>query len=614
MVKCEKIDFNLQEYEIKYLINSDLTSLYVQVIRDQELYNFSYELATNESIMDVIDNKIYKKLELIGQKLSLIEVSTFTLIKGMQVRDDKEYKVSIVQKKPRSELSVVFQGQEATYRSNFLLINLLTHLNSSYLEPQYVFSCFSLANEEIALEYSDSSKLDLLYYKYHALNNNFSYYLKISAVNYDKAKYFLIEGVHDSSPEILPILINTSIICKYLDFTDANLYKNLEKISGLISIRNSQILICHKHEPLIQVKSQLKSFSDLPSAEREAILKITVKIQRIFRRSRERKHLLTEMVYSIKKLLNDIEFTIQITDSPSNQLLMLKVYSASTAYTAVFSYPIFFKLPFRTTIPDLITFHNKVLVIKNPKSNTAFLFTNTTEYQIGKKLIEISLEQEILNNPDFPPEYYNIIHFRTCVVKKKVVRQISMTLIKSEYGDDLLEFSILSGSGDDNWKRLKIDLKTVCDKSGINKNALLKLGDYIVKNLLFFGEGNMACIEFKKNNEDREQSMIKIQAAVRGKILRNRIKIEKKILLTKKKVRFGNRLWTVLMYKSATNYYIYLVKKFVVIRKKLDFFRVNKEGIAEEYDFMLVKAIISEIKVVKKEGKWDIEGIEKYEE
>ena len=613
LVKCGKIDIHFKQYEARYFINSALTVLYLNVSDGKEFYDFVYELNSDDSIMEIIDKTIHSRIDLVNQKLCIVEISSFVLIKGMYVVNDSEIKVTITQKTPRADLSVNFQCVGNNFKGDFQLIDLLKHYQVDFLEPQYVFSCFSLLNDSIALNFPLKPTLDLIYYKHHVLSNGYAYFIKISEVCFQSSKLFLIEGVSSTSPQVLPLLVEPDLICKLSGVTESTLSKNIDKIPSMICVRQSQIQF-HQHRAVGKSfeRTQTRS-AEMSAEEYESLKMIVVKIQSVFRGSQVRKKLRKDEVIFVKKTIENIEFTVQIIDSPINKLLKIRLTSTKTNFTLLFKYPIPFPSPFKDTIPELITFHEKLLVIKNPRSNTAFVFDNSNEFQTEKKLHEINLDSDEVASKGFHEDFYGKIHFRTCVIREKVIRQVSMTLEKSDKGEDLAEFFILSGTAKDAWQRLVIDLKTICEKSGIEKTKLTAIGYYVVRHMMFYGEGNMVCIDFEANIDDFERNLIRVQAAIRGKLLRKRLRIEKKILLVKKKITLNCNVWTIMLMKDVSLFYLNLVKGFVVLRKVLDLSGFSRDGIIQDFDLLMRKVIIPELKIVKMEGKWYIRGIEKYE-
>jgi tetratricopeptide (TPR) repeat protein len=613
LVKCGKIDIHLRQYEVWYYINSSLTVLHAKVTNEMESYEFSYELNSEDSIMEVIDKVIHTKLDLVSQKLSLVDCSSFVLIKGMHVRNNSEIKVSITQKKPRAELNVVFHCIDKSFRGEFKLIEILERNKFELLEAQFIFCCFDVENDEIVLRVPPS--LEMIYYKHHVLGNGFSYFVKISEVIFGNEKCFLIEGISASSPPVLPLFADLDLICRLAEMNESVILKNIEIIPTLINVRNSQLRFTQqKGLTTLFQRIPTKLTTEISSPEYDTLKQIVLKIQSVFRGSQVRKRLKKDEVHFIKRTINNIDYIIQIVDSPFNKILKLRVTSSKSTYTLQFKYPIPFTSPFKDTIPDLITFHDKSLIIKNPKSSTAFIFDNSTEFQAIKKIQEINLKPKKSSRNTFPEDFYGKIHFRTCVIRDRLIRQISMTLNQSETGEDMAEFLILSGTAKDDLQKMVIDLKSISEKSGIEKTKLTAIGFYVVRHMIFHGQGNMVCIDFESDIDNFEKNLIRVQAVIRGKLLRKRLKIDKRVVLYKKKANLNNFIWTVLLMKDFSRFYLILVKDFIVLKKVLNLSGFFSDGRSQDFEVLMRKVIIPEIKLRKYGLDWQMNGLEKYED
>ena len=221
------------------------------------------------------------------------------------------------------------------------------------------------------------------------------------------------------------------------------------------------------------------------------------------------------------------------------------------------------------------------------------------------------LISDVINTPTVlnPSNNENVI-FRTCKKLSGKLYQVTCSVSTSQSSEEFLTFLFRKGSVTDLTKAFSINLQNACEKTGFvnEKNFLVPMANYIIKNLLYM-KNDEIFFDDSKPPFDINTAAIKIQALVRKFLIRKKINEKLRFsLLSKRKGKIENELFTVMLFKNNNDYLISAVHQTQVFSVYLD--RKLVENIQNPEKFL--EKIIKKLKFKQKNGKTKLTGLKKY--
>ena len=384
----------------------------------------------------------------------------------------------------------------------------------------------------------------------------------------------------------------------------------------------------HEKKPLAQTKTTNQDLARLASTNSEDINKslihfkalstelpekAAVKLQSFFRGYTARKNKEINSTKYSKKTIDNKEYLIKILDSKSTNRLYLIIKGDNKLIKKIFEYPLPFEQPYEVNIKNYLRIHKSELVLKIP-GHKKYIYLEES-LSLNNELHENS---SISSGSDEYPEginkddLYDKVILRTCVKKNEKIFQISMSMIKSPADSDILVFVIRYGSSTENSQKFSIDIKTLCNKTGIKKKYLFLLGNYVIKNMLVLGQNDISYFDFTKGKINAAETVVKAQALIRGYITRKRIKLQKNKVVYKKKLMIDKIKYTVMLFRSDDKFSLKIVKGIEVISIELNVLFASGLFSDEDFHNFANKIIIPKIHIVKENGIYKIIGLEKY--
>ena len=247
------------------------------------------------------------------------------------------------------------------------------------------------------------------------------------------------------------------------------------------------------------------------------------------------------------------------------------------------------------------------------KRKYIYLDSSSSKYKIDSNSICSSDSDEGEGTPGTKKsDLYDKIIFRTCINKNDKIFQISMSLVKSPKDHDILVFLIRHGSATENTQKFSIDVKTLCEKTGLSKKNIVPLGNYFVKHMLVLGENDVSYIDFTKEKMNYLENIIRVQAMIRGILVRKSLNKYMKKLVFKKKVRIDGLKWALLLFLGMKQFSLRMVKGTEVVGVELDMMLATRDDNDTNFQNLVMKIIIPNIHMVKEDGIYKIIGLDKY--
>ena len=244
---------------------------------------------------------------------------------------------------------------------------------------------------------------------------------------------------------------------------------------------------------------------------------------------------------------------------------------------------------------------NRVILIRDGLA-VASQETNHFKY-FTKSIIKPVKKQSI----EYLQKLSKII-YRTSVIRNEEIYQISMTAENSDIGI-ILTLHITSGK--EFSQKIKIDMNTVVKKSGLSEEFLIPIGIYLCKHVLKIDEG-ICYFDFARSQLNPLEMVTKIQAFFRGTRARKICKMIGWNLLIKERIILSRKRHILMMFKHEENIMIRIVRGADVLGINLTQNAIYSAGYFNCFENFFYEVVYSRIKIVKKDGKDAIAGLDRY--
>ena len=241
-------------------------------------------------------------------------------------------------------------------------------------------------------------------------------------------------------------------------------------------------------------------------------------------------------------------------------------------------------------------------------SNTNTPTSNDKEENNLEKRVEDYNKVMIQSKPADQIDYKDNIILRTCLYRNNRIYQIYM----SQSEDDCLNFYIRKGSETENLSKLSIDICTLCIKTGLNRNYLIPLGSYVLRNMLTIKESDICYFDFTRLAYSPMKAIDKITGLLKGFFIRKKINLKLKNLVLKRKIKVDALVYTCLIYLGPDLIYLRLVKSWEVLSLDLNLKEIVKDGYMVTIDKFFTSLISLGLKIIDKNNIRSIAGLEKY--
>ena len=213
----------------------------------------------------------------------------------------------------------------------------------------------------------------------------------------------------------------------------------------------------------------------------------------------------------------------------------------------------------------------------------------------GKKSFEIS-------------DYADRIIFRTCVNVNNVLYQISMRITN----DEILNFYVRRGSENDKMNKFSIDITTLCKKAHLERQNLVVLCSYVLRNILVIKDEDVCYFDFSKPAFNAATAMNKITGLLKGVFVRKKLCLRLKNLVCKKKIRIEGLIYTCLLYMGEDRVFLRLVKGWEVLAIDLNLAKMVRDGMLKNFDKFFKSLQGLGLKICEKDNRKTLQGLEKY--
>ena len=200
------------------------------------------------------------------------------------------------------------------------------------------------------------------------------------------------------------------------------------------------------------------------------------------------------------------------------------------------------------------------------------------------------------------------IILRTCLQRNNTLYQICMSLSKGE----ILNFYIRKGSEAENLNKFSILVSLLCEKTGLRKDLLIPLGSYVLRNMLIIKDSDICYFDFSRPAVNPGHAVDKIASLFKALYTRKRVSLKLKSLAGKRKIKLDGLVYTCLVYIGNDALYVRLVRGAEVLILDLSMVKVVKDGYFVSIDKFFKSLVSLGLKIVEKNGKKGLEGLEKY--
>lgn len=205
-------------------------------------------------------------------------------------------------------------------------------------------------------------------------------------------------------------------------------------------------------------------------------------------------------------------------------------------------------------------------------------------------------------------DYGNRIIYRTCMNVNNKLYQISMNMTNSE----ILNFYIRRGGEQDKMNKFSIDIATLCEKTGLEGKYLVQLGSYVIRNMLVIKDSDVCYFDFSRNKVRHIKSIDKIISFIKGYFVRKNISYKLRNLVTKRKIKVENVVYTCLVYIYNDQLILRFVRGWVVLGLDLNLLKLIKDGLLLNFDVFFKFFPILGLRISEKDGTKEILGFDKY--
>ena len=247
LVKSYKIDLLRKEYEIKYFINSSLDTLYILASNDFEKYTLHFAIDNENSILDIINDKIHPFIDIVNEELVLVSASISSIFEGIYVMNNAQFLVRIEQTAPRCDYIVTFQKDNEIFSKKFSLFEMASSSLQPNIDNNLLFCCFCIDSKEIKIEPLQKKSLKLIYFKPYMLSK-INCNIKISKACYTNRSSYLIEVISCNSGQVKPLLIDGEDLSRKLRVEIEAIPDKIAGVAALLVIEDSQVCFFTRKE------------------------------------------------------------------------------------------------------------------------------------------------------------------------------------------------------------------------------------------------------------------------------------------------------------------------------------------------------------------------------
>lgn len=625
LARLYEIDMPQKEYEMRYYINDIINGMHILgsneylvsiqqsqpgsdfsvnfdfhgfcISKKAQYLDFMHQLNQNfiqkqwifcsffcdgDQITIKIPVKIPFQLIYYQQHILSNQCSYFIQVSEVEYNNYKSYLVeAISNNSPKLDPLLV----DSKYICSILDITLEQVLNSI----QKLISLILLKDSQIYIEKSRKTEEKLEEIKKNGEKSEEKNYLIKKPQEESVEKNNLIKKTHEKLEEK-----NTSI---------EKAQEKLEEKNTLIE--KTQEKLEEKNTDIEKIQEKLEKQEKIDPIGQKKLEIVATKLQSTYRGYLVRKNLHKDIVSLTQKEMQGRIYKIKIIDSPSTKSLKVSISSSGLDVCRLFNYPVPFKAPFEKSIPDSIKFEQEKLCIESLSAKKIYYF----DAQYSDKPLE---DYNASSDPDAVPRLYDRIIFRSCISKNDKIYQITMNLSKSPQNEDNLVFTIRHGSAIENTQKFTIDVKTICEKTGLDERHLALLGSHVVNHMLVLGNSDISYIDFTKKNIDPIRKLIRVQAIIRGILSRKNAKYMVKKPIHKRKLLINGEKWTCLIYFHRKDLVLKMVKGIEVLAVQINSIFLPHEANLSDYENFVKKVLLPNIKIISDSGKLKIAGLDKF--
>ena len=157
LVKNSKIDIGLEEFEIKYYLNSDFSKVLIIISNSLVVFDKEILFDAEMPVLDFISQKLHSRIDLENKEIVFRDESCKTLFEATILKESKKVNLKLQEKIPRAEIIVTFIQDKKINSKSFRISEISPGIQNSLKTPEFLLMCFDINGEFIKKKIPNSS-------------------------------------------------------------------------------------------------------------------------------------------------------------------------------------------------------------------------------------------------------------------------------------------------------------------------------------------------------------------------------------------------------------------------------------------------------------------------